>query len=488
MLNITVIGAGYVGLVSAACFARLGFSVTCLDVDQSRVDGLKQGVIPIFEPGLDRLVATQAKAGRLRFSLVDPAFITGADIVFLAVGTPSVKDSDEADLSHIFGAARMIAPHLKSGAVVTTKSTVVAGTNRRIRATIAAERPDLRFSVVSNPEFLREGCAIRDFTEPDRVVVGHHDEAGRAAMETVYASFIDNGTPVIFTSLENAELIKYAANAFLALKISFINEVADLCEAAGGDVENLAQAIGLDPRIGERFLQAGPGFGGSCFPKDTRAFAATGRRLGSPLRLIETVVSVNEARKEQLAARVEKALGDCAGKTIAILGAAFKPDTDDVREAASLVLVPALAKAGARLRIYDPQVGPDAAEELRHASFASSLAEALTGADAAVLLTEWEEFRTLDPRWAREVMAGSLFVDFRNALQPAEMQAAGFTYVGIGRGEVPEVPEVLAAAPAPQRVNGSPVNGHTREGHEAARPPRGAAIEMPERRPVGVAL
>jgi UDPglucose 6-dehydrogenase len=431
--RIAMIGAGYVGLVTGTCLAELGFDVLCLDTDAERIAALQDGRVPIYEPGLEELLGRQVRERRLSFETFGPRGVAGADFVFLAVGTPSLAGSDQADLSHIFKAARMVAPQLRTGARVVVKSTVPVGTNSALRALISELRPDLAFSVVSNPEFLREGRAIDDFLHPDRIVVGCHDAAGRAGMERIYGSFQERDVPVLFTSPENAELIKYAANAFLAMKVAFANEVSDLCEAAGGDVRDVIEGIGLDARIGPRFLAPGPGFGGSCFPKDTRAFADIGRRLGRPQRLIETVVAVNEQRKETLALRVADALGSCAGKTIAVLGVAFKPDTDDLRESPALRLIPALVEAGAKVCYYDPQVSAGGAAELEEAECASSLAGALKGADAAVLLTEWAEFRALDLPSARRIMRSPVFVDFRNIYAPAAMKKAGFRYYPLGR-------------------------------------------------------
>ena len=448
---VTVIGAGYVGLVSAACLAKLGFSVRCLDINAARVDALRSGRIPIYEPGLDALVTDQVGAGRLSFAILGTASAVAAGVVFLAVGTPSRSGGDDVDLTQIFEAARMLAPNLPPDAVVVTKSTVPVGTNRAISAIIKQARPDLAFCVVSNPEFLREGRAIEDFVRPARIVVGHDGGPGRAAMERIYGSFARAGVPILHTSIENAEMIKYAANAFLAMKIAFANEIADLCEAVGGDIGDVVEGLGLDPRIGGQFLASGPGFGGSCFPKDTRAFASLGRRFERPQRLIETVVAVNEERKQGLARRVVEAVGPVAGKTIAILGVAFKPDTDDVREAPSLDLIPALAQAGASVRFYDPQVGGGAAAELACAECAPSLADVLDGADAAVLLTEWQEFRELDLSLARDRMRGRIFIDFRNVHAPEAMRMAGFEYRSIGRGSG------LSTRPASQEAPGSSV-------------------------------
>ncbi|MBB4004713.1 UDP-glucose dehydrogenase family protein [Aurantimonas endophytica] len=447
--GITMIGAGYVGLVTGTCLAKLGFDVLCLDTNANRVAALKAGRSPIYEPGLEALMERQVAEGRLRFDTFEPKGVAHADFVFLAVGTPSLPGSDQADLSQIFEATRMVAPQLRAGACLVVKSTVPAGTNSTIRAIVAERRPGLAFSVVSNPEFLREGRAVADFLRPDRIVVGCHDDAGRAGMERIYRSFVDQDVPVLFTSPENAELIKYAANAFLAMKVAFANEVSDLCEAAGGDVRDVVRGIGLDARIGPRFLEPGPGFGGSCFPKDTRAFVDIGRRLGRPQRLVEAVVAINEDRKESLSSRVADALGSCAGKTIAVLGVAFKPDTDDLREAPALRLIPALVEAGAEVRFYDPQVAAAGVAELEGALQASTLAAALEGADAAVLLTEWAEFRMLDLVSARRSMRGATFVDFRNLYARDTMGKAGFLYHPIGSAplrDLPLLPEGIAAS------------------------------------------
>jgi len=436
-MHIAIVGAGYVGLVSAACFAEFGVDVWLLDSDASKITALREGRIPIYEPGLDRLVADNARDGRLHFCDTLEEAITGADAVFLAVGTPSRRGDGHADLSYVFAAAEQVARAAQGPLTLVTKSTVPVGTGAKIAALVRAIRPDI--SVASNPEFLREGAAITDFMRPDRVVIGiEPGELGERALATLkrlYRPLYLIETPIVATSLETAEIIKYAANSFLAMKVSFINEVADLCERAGADVHDVARGIGLDGRIGRKFLHPGPGYGGSCFPKDTLAFARTAQDLGAPLRLVEATIAVNEERKHAMARRVIAALGgDVAGKRIAILGLTFKPETDDMRDAPALVVLPELAAAGAELHAYDPE-GMEQARPMLPAgiTYAATALAAAADADAVVLLTEWNEFRALSPDKLRGVMRGDVLLDFRNVYDPVAMRAAGFAYSSIGR-------------------------------------------------------
>lgn len=431
-MRIAMIGTGYVGLVSAACFSEFGHEVICVDKDASKVADLKAGKIPIFEPGLDEIVATNVRAGRLGFTDVLSEAVPGADAVFIAVGTPSRRGDGHADLSFVFAAAEEIAGALDSYAVVVTKSTVPVGTSRRVENIIRNVRNEAEFDVASNPEFLREGSAIEDFRRPDRVVVGCDAERARNVMKEVYRPLYLNETPILFTSRETAELVKYAANAFLATKITFINEMADLCEKVGADVQDVARGVGLDGRIGSKFLHAGPGFGGSCFPKDTLALLKTSEFAGAPTRIVETVVSVNEARKARMARKIIDAFGGVRGKTIAVLGLTFKPNTDDMREAPSLVILPLLQAEGARIRAYDPEGGREA-RKLLDVELCADTYQALDGADGVVILTEWNEFRALDLGRVKSLLSRPLMVDLRNIYRPKQMADAGFTYVSIGR-------------------------------------------------------
>ena len=435
-MNICMIGAGYVGLVSAACFSEFGFKVTCIDTDAVRVAALKHGEVPIFEPGLDDLVARNIAAGRLDFTDTYGAAVAQADVIFLAVGTPMRRGDGHADLSYIFQAVTDLAPHLSKFTVITTKSTVPVGTSRGIEKRLKELRPDAQFSVCSNPEFLREGSAILDFTHPNRVLVGCDSERARAVMERLYKPLKLRNAPVLFTSRESAELAKYAANAFLAMKISFINEIADLCEEVGADVHEVASAIGSDDRIGNKFLHPGPGYGGSCFPKDVQALVRTAREHRSPLSIIEQVSRVNDERKIAMTKRIETAIGgDLRGKTIAVLGVTFKPNTDDMREAPSLVIVPALQARGATVRCCDPEGRRHGVQLLPGVTWTGGAMEALEGADALVVLTEWNEFRALDFEAVAKVMRGRAVIDLRNIYQPADVRAAGFSYIGIGRAQ-----------------------------------------------------
>ena len=429
-----MIGAGYVGLVSAACFSEFGWTVTCVDKDASKIEQLRKGSVPIYEPRLDELLQRNLRMGRIDFATELAHSIGDADLVFLAVGTPMRRGDGHADLSFVFQAVEELAPHLNGFTVIATKSTVPVGTSREIERRLKALRPDADFALCSNPEFLREGSAIYDFMHPDRVLVGCDDERARALMERLYKPLTLRNAPVIFVSRESAELAKYAANAFLAMKISFINEIADLCEAAGADVQEVATAIGADGRIGGKFLHPGPGYGGSCFPKDVAALIRSAREARSPLSLIEQVQTVNSERKIAMAARIERAAGGkLAGKSIAVLGVAFKPDTDDVRDAPSLVVIPMLQERGATVRVYDPHARENAEALLPGVVWCKGALEAAEQADITVVLTEWNEFRALDLDALKASMRGNVLVDLRNVYLPAQARAAGFTYTSIGR-------------------------------------------------------
>lgn len=433
-MRVTMIGTGYVGLVSGACFADFGHDVVCVDKDASKIERLEKGEIPIFEPGLEDLVASNVRAGRLSFALDGAEAIRRADAVFIAVGTPSRRGDGHADLSYVHAAAEEIAGLIEGFTVIVTKSTVPVGTGDEIERIIREHRPDAEFAVVSNPEFLREGAAIEDFKRPDRVVVGTDDERARKVMTELYRPLYLNETPILFTARRTSELIKYAANAFLAMKITFINEMADLCEAVGADVQQVARGIGLDNRIGGKFLHAGPGYGGSCFPKDTLALVRTATDAGSPVRLIETTVQVNDARKKAMADRVAEALpGGLKGKTVALLGLTFKPNTDDMRDAPSLDVAPALLAAGARVRAYDPEGMEEAAKLLDGVDFVSGAYAAVEGADVVVILTEWDQFRALDLDRIKLLMNQPVMVDLRNVYRPDDLRARGFRYASIGR-------------------------------------------------------
>ena len=433
-MRVAMIGAGYVGLVSGACFADFGHDVTCVDKDTGKITALARGEVPIYEPGLNDLVAANARAGRLTFTTDLPGAVKAADAVFIAVGTPSRRGDGHADLSYVFDATREIAAALAGFTVVITKSTVPVGTGDEVERIIREARTDAEFSVVSNPEFLREGAAIQDFKHPDRVVVGSDDARARGVMTELYRPLYLNRSPILFTDRRTAELIKYAANAFLATKITFINEMADLCEKVGGDVQDVARGIGLDGRIGGKFLHAGPGFGGSCFPKDTLALVRTAREAGAPSHIVEAVMAVNDARKEGMAKKIETAFGGLKGKTVAVLGLTFKPNTDDMRDAPSLVILPYLQKAGATVRAYDPEGRKEAAKHLT-VDFRDDAYDALQGADGVVILTEWNEFRALDFAKAKAALKTPLMVDLRNIYRPAQMAQAGFRYVSIGRSD-----------------------------------------------------
>ena len=433
-MRVAMIGAGYVGLVSAACFSEFGFAVTCVDSAPERIAALRAGRMPIYEPGLETLVASNVDAGRLSFSEDIADAVPGADVVMLAVGTPSRRGDGHADLSFVREAARQVADALDGYTVVATKSTVPVGTGREIARIIGERRSEAEFDVVSNPEFLREGSAIGDFMRPDRVVVGVDSARARAVMRALYRPLFLIETPVLFTSLETAETIKYAANCFLATKVSFINEIADLCERVGADVQDVAKGIGLDGRIGRYFLHAGPGFGGSCFPKDTAAFARIARDAGASAGIVEAVLRSNDARKAGMADRIAEACGgSVAGKTIAVLGITFKPNTDDVRESPSLVMLPGLAERGARIRAFDPAGMEEAGRILDGVVWCRDAYDAMTGADALVILTEWNEFRALDLERVKGLLRTPLIVDLRNIYDPGTVSAAGFRYVSIGR-------------------------------------------------------
>jgi UDPglucose 6-dehydrogenase len=433
-MRIAVIGTGYVGLVSGACFSEFGVSVTCVDKEEAKIARLRRGEMPIYEPGLEALVAANVAAGRLSFTTGLAAAVDGADAVFIAVGTPSRRGDGHADLSYVFAAAEEIGCALTGYTVVVTKSTVPVGTGRQVAAILRRVCPSGDFDVASNPEFLREGSAIEDFMRPDRVVIGADSEPAQAVMRQLYRPLYLSETPMLFTDIETAELIKYAANAFLATKITFINEIADLCERVGADVQDVARGIGLDGRIGRKFLHAGPGFGGSCFPKDCRALVRTAREAEANLSVVETVVQVNDARKARMADKIVAACGGTvAGKTLAVLGLTFKPNTDDMRDAPSLEILPRLTAAGGTIRAFDPEGIAEAKKLLPDLAYCHDAYETMEGADALVLLTEWNEFRALDLTRVGRLLMEPLVIDLRNIYQPAEMAAAGLRYISIGR-------------------------------------------------------
>ena len=433
-MRIVMVGSGYVGLVSGACFSEFGTDVVCVDKDADKIQALNEGRIPIFEPGLDRMVAHNVEAGRLSFSTDLAAALKGAAAVFIAVGTPSRRGDGHADLTYVYDAAAEIAQAMDDDTVVVTKSTVPVGTGREVARIITETRPGAAFHVVSNPEFLREGSAIEDFMRPNRIVIGAESEHAQEVMRALYRPLFLIETPILFTNLETAELTKYAANAFLATKITFINEVADLCEQVGADVHGVARGMGLDRRIGGKFLHPGPGYGGSCFPKDTLALTRTGELAGRPLRLVETVVQVNDARKKAMAERVIAACGGSVdGKTVAVLGVTFKPNTDDMRDAPSLVILPALQEAGAKLRGYDPAGMGEARKLLDNVVWCDDAYSAIQDADALVIVTEWNEFRALDLARVRDALKSPVLVDLRNVYDPQEMSELGFNYSCVGR-------------------------------------------------------
>ena len=433
-MRVAVIGTGYVGLVSGACFADFGHEVTCVDKDKEKIAALNAGQVPIYEPGLAELVAANARAGRLKFTDALGPAVQAAEAVFIAVGTPSRRGDGHADLSFVYDAAREIAAALDGFTVVITKSTVPVGTGDEVERIIRETRPDADCAVVSNPEFLREGAAIQDFKHPDRIVVGSEDARARDVMSELYRPLYLNRAPILFTDRRTAELIKYAANAFLATKITFINEIADLAEKVGADVQEIARGIGLDNRIGGKFLHAGPGYGGSCFPKDTVALIKTGQDHDAPLRIVEAVAAVNDARKRAMARKVANALGgDIRGKTVAVLGLTFKPNTDDMREAPSLPLITALQDMGAKVRAYDPVGMAQAKLVTEKVTFCDSAYSCAEGASALVIVTEWEEFRALDFARLKTAMARAVLVDLRNVYRAAEVERHGFVYDSVGR-------------------------------------------------------
>ncbi len=434
-MRIAMIGTGYVGLVSGACFADFGHQVTCVDKDAGKIDALNAGKMPIWEPGLEALVAANTKRGRLHFTTDVASGVKGAEAVFIAVGTPARRGDGQADLTFVYAAIRELAPLIAPGAVVVTKSTVPVGTGDRIVEILAEEKVG-QVSVASNPEFLREGAAIRDFKIPDRIVVGAEDEQAREVLRDVYRPLFLNQAPILFTGRRTAELVKYAANAFLAVKISFINEIADLCEAVGADVQDVARGIGLDNRIGPKFLHPGPGYGGSCFPKDTLALLRTAEEAGVEQRIVSAVVDVNDRRKASMAGRVTAALGgSLTGKRIAVLGLAFKPNTDDMRDAPSIPLIRGLLDGGAQVVAYDPVAIEQAQPMLPGVTFEQDAHAAANGADALVIVTEWDEFRALDLEELAGLMRGKVLVDLRNVYDRDEAERAGLDYFGIGRGE-----------------------------------------------------
>jgi len=434
-MRIAMIGTGYVGLVSGACFSDFGHVVTCIDKDPGKIRELQKGKLPIFEPGLDAIVAGNVAAGRLSFTNEPAAAVRAADAVFLAVGTPSRRGDGFADLSYVYDAANEIAPEIEGFTVIAIKSTVPVGTNDEVDAIVRKLRPDADFSVVSNPEFLREGAAIEDFKHPDRVVVGTDDERARRIMRELYRPLFINETPMLFTRRRSAELIKYASNAFLATKITFINEMADLCEKCGADVQEVARGMGLDRRIAAKFLHAGPGFGGSCFPKDIAALAAIGERYEVPTKIVSTVMAVNDARKRAMVTKVVSACGGSLhGKTIAVLGLTFKPNTDDMREAPSLVIVPSLEVQGARVRAYDPHGMAEARKLMPQLETTTDPYACIEGADAMLILTEWDQFRALDLDRVKKALRSPVVIDLRNIYRPAELAAKGLNYISVGRG------------------------------------------------------
>jgi UDPglucose 6-dehydrogenase len=429
-----MIGSGYVGLVSGACFADFGHVVTCVDKDAGKIAALLRGEMPIFEPGLAEIVANNVRQGRLSFTTELGEAVHSADAVFIAVGTPSRRGDGHADLTYVFEAAKEIAAALDGFTVIITKSTVPVGTGDDVERIIRETSPGSDFAVVSNPEFLREGAAIGDFKRPDRIVIGIEDERAREVMNEVYRPLYLNQPPILFTSRRTAELTKYAANAFLATKITFINEIADLCERTGANVQDVARGIGLDNRIGSKFLHAGPGYGGSCFPKDTLALIKTGQDMGAPIRIVETVAAVNTQRKRAMAGKVLEACGgSVAGKRIALLGLAYKPNTDDMRDAPSIDIVAALEEAGAHVTAHDPESMGQARHLMEKVTFCGDPYECVQGADALVIVTEWDAFRALDMKRVKSALAAPVVVDLRNIYRPEEMRRLGFTYVSVGR-------------------------------------------------------
>ena len=447
-MNVVMIGAGYVGLVSGACFAEFGSSVACIDVDESKVAALQQGKIPIYEPGLEALVARNVSEGRLRFSTDLGQAVGQADLIFIAVGTPSRRGDGYADLSYVYSAAKELADHLQGYTVIVDKSTVPVGTARQVQRIVKEANPSADFDVASNPEFLREGAAIADFMRPDRVVLGVESERAERLLRELYRPLNLIETPIVVTNLESAELVKYASNAFLATKISFINEMAALCEAVGGDVHAVAKGMGLDGRIGRKFLHAGPGYGGSCFPKDTLALVRTAQEHGTPCRIVESVVEVNAAQRARMVKKIRTALGgDESGKTVSFLGLTFKPETDDMRDAPAVTIIPALLERGARINAHDPK-GMDEARKVlpEDVEYHPDIYQTVKGADAVVLLTEWNVYRGLDLERLRKSMRGNVFVDLRNVYEPTAMIAAGFDYVCVGREHAAKNPNTRLKA------------------------------------------
>ncbi len=435
-MNITMIGTGYVGLVTGACFAEFGHFVTCVDTNETKIDRLKNGIIPIYEPGLEQLVKKNAEEGRLSFTTDLTTAVPEAEAVFLAVGTPTSRRGDGyADLTYIYAAAREIAVHLRGYTVVVDKSTVPVGTARQVERIIREANPRADFSVASNPEFLREGAAISDFMRPDRVVIGVDSQKAGAILKEIYKPLFLRDTPIVNTTIETAELAKYAANAFLAVKISFINEIANVCEAVNANVIDLAKAIGMDGRIGNKFLHPGPGYGGSCFPKDTLALMRLVQENGEIVRIVEAAVEVNAAQKARMVKKIRGMLGGSeAGKTIAVLGLTFKPETDDMRDAPAITILPALLEKGARIKVHDPQGMEEAKQYLPGSvEYAENAYEAAQDADCIVLLTEWNQYRALDLRKLKKVMKTPIFIDLRNVYDPTTMHEAGFAYTGVGR-------------------------------------------------------
>ncbi len=433
-MHIGMVGTGYVGLVSGVCFAEFGHTVICVDKDEGKINSLKNGDIPIYEPGLEELLKRQIDAGRIKFTTDISEAVKGAQAVFIAVGTPSRRYCRDADLSYVYGAAREIAENLEGYTVVVNKSTVPVGTGREVERIMREEAPDADFNVASNPEFLREGAAIDDFMRPDRVVVGTCTSRAQDVMSEVYRPLYLNKTPIVFTKRETAEIIKYAANAFLATKITFINEIADLCEKVGADVQQVARGIGIDGRIGSKFLNAGPGYGGSCFPKDTLALTRAGQKYGAPQRIVEAVISANEDRKARMADKIIAACGgDVRGKKIGILGVAFKPNTDDMRDAPALTIIPILQQAGAEVLAYDPAAMNSAKELISDVSWQDNAYDVANGSDVVAIMTEWNEFRALDLKRIRSEMSGNIIVDLRNIYNADEMLDMGFHYISIGR-------------------------------------------------------
>ena len=448
-MRVAIIGTGYVGFVSGACIADFGHQVTCVDKDSTKISTLNAGEIPIFEPGLGEIVRSNLQEGRLAFTTALRESVREADAVFIAVGTPSRRGDGHADLSHVYEVAREIAGALEGFTIVITKSTVPVGTGDEVERIIRELRHDADFAVVSNPEFLREGAAIHDFKHPDRIVIGTEDERAKKVAAEIYRPLYLNQAPILYTSRRTAELIKYAANAFLATKITFINEIADLCERVGADVQEVARGIGLDNRIGSKFLHAGPGFGGSCFPKDVRALIKTGQDYAVPMRILEAVETVNDTRKRAMARKVSSVFGGVLrGKTIAMLGLTFKPNTDDVREAPSIALITALQDMGARVRAYDPVGMEQAKQALADVTYCRDPYDCVEEADAVVIVTEWEQFRALDLERLRDLMACPVMVDLRNVYRPEDMKKYGFAYTSVGRLATQQ-PVNLVGAPVP---------------------------------------